>query len=126
MPALKHAQLTEGIIGAAYQVHRVLGAGFLEKVYENALVIECRERGLAVRQQVPTPVWYREHLVGEHVCDVLVEDTILVEVKAVKQLLDVHHAQVINYLRALRLEVGLLLNFGEALEVKRKILTPPG
>jgi len=120
--SLKYAATTEQIIGAAYAVHDYLGFGFLEKVYENAMVVELRKRGQNVVQQFPMKVWYYDTVVGEYACDLLVEDKVLVELKSVKDLAEFHHAQIINYLRAIRLEVGLLINFGRKLDVKRKIL----
>jgi GxxExxY protein len=123
--ALKHEEVTGAIIGAAYEVHRHMGFGFLEKVYENALVLELRKRGLRVEQQRPVTVRYHDAAVGEYVCDLLVEDKMLVEIKSVLHLAEAHHAQIVCYLRATGIEVGLLLNFGRALDHKRKILERP-
>jgi len=118
---LKYREITGKIIQAAYAVYDYFGFGFLEKVYENALAIELRKMGLKAEQQKPIRVYYQEHLVGEYSADLLVEDRVLVEVKAVKNLSEVHEVQLVNYLKALRIEVGLLINFGEKLEYKRKI-----
>lgn len=113
-------KLTERIIGAAFAVSNGLGAGFLEKVYEYALVYELRKRGLKVTQQHAFKVLYDGQVVGEYVCDLLVEDSVLVELKAVKALDDIHLAQCINYLKATNLPLCLLINFGKSkIEVKR-------
>jgi len=113
-------QITEKVIGSAYAVRRALGSGFLEKVYENALAYELREQGLKAEQQHPIPVRYRGSLVGDFAADILVEGAVLVELKAVRALDDVHTAQCINYLKGTGLEVCLLLNFGTPrVQVKR-------
>ncbi len=109
-----HSNLTNKIIEAAYQVHNGLGFGFLEKVYENALVIELRKKGLQIEQQRPLTVFYDGEVVGEFFIDILVEGKVIVEIKAAKKILDVHEIQVLNYLKASNLEVGLLLNFSES------------
>ena len=119
--ALKHEAITREMIGAAYAVHDYLGFGFLEKVYENALLIELKKRGLKVEQQKPVTVRYHEDIVGEYICDLLVEDKVLVELKSVTSLAEVHHAQLVCYLRATGIEVGILINFGRRLEFERKI-----
>ena len=112
--------ITERIIGCAFAVLNTLGCGFLEKVYENALVFELRQIGLSVAQQRPFDVVYKEQVVGQYVADVLVEDSVLVELKAVQALNDVHMAQCLNYLKASGLKVCLLLNFAKPkLEIKR-------
>ena len=112
--------ITERIIGCAFTVLNTLGCGFLEKVYENALVFELRQIGLSVAQQRPFDVVYKEQVVGQYVADVLVEDSVLVELKAVQALNDVHMAQCLNYLKASGLKVCLLLNFAKPkLEIKR-------
>lgn len=119
--AYKHADTTEQIIGAFYHVYNTLGYGFLEKVYENAMAIELRKRGLNVVQQVPIKVYYDGHLVGEYFADLLVEGKVIVELKAVEALAAEHEAQLLNYLKATEIEVGLLLNFGPKPQVRRKI-----
>jgi len=120
--ALEHAELTERIIGAAIEVHRRLGPGFIESIYENALVIEARKRGLRLRQQQPIAIEYDGIEVGKHILDLLVEDTIIVELKAVKNLEDIHFAIVRSYLRAAGRRHGLLLNFCKTtLEARRVI-----
>ncbi len=114
--------LTEKIIGCAYQVSNILGCGFLEKVYENALAIELRKSGLIVAQQHEIEVRYREHIVGEYTADLLVEHKVLVELKVAKALDDIHMAQCLNYLKATGLNICLLMNFGKPkLEIKRII-----
>lgn len=113
-------QLTHAIIGAAYQVHQVLGAGFLEKVYENALVIELRKRGLDVRPQFPIPVYYDGIQVGDFYADLMVEGEIIVELKAVESISKAHQTQLVNYLQGIGFDIGLLINFGKSVEVKRK------
>lgn len=112
--------LTGAIIGCAFRVMNTLGAGFLERVYENALVLESSKSGLAVAQQISVSVYYEGVVVGTYVIDLLVEDTVLVELKAVKALDSVHAAQCINYLKATGLPVCLLINFGNPrLDVRR-------
>ncbi len=113
-------EITEKIIGCAYSVANSLGCGFLEKVYENALVYELKEKGLNVIQQKPIKIYYKGALVGEYVADLLVEERILVELKAVQDLDDVHVAQCLNYLRATGFKTCLLLNFAKPeLHVRR-------
>ena len=111
--------ITEKIIGCAYKVGTKLGCGFLEKCYENALVYELRKAGLRVQQQVRLEVWYEDIVVGEYIADLIVEDVILVELKAASGLDPVHSAICINYLVATKLPVCLLINFGKRVEVKR-------
>lgn len=113
-------EVRQTIIGCAYKVHNKLGAGFLEKVYENALRIELERTGLAVRQQVSITVYYDSEIVGEFAADMIVADRILVELKAVRMLTVDHEVQLVNYLNATLIEDGLLLNFGKSVEVRRK------
>ena len=113
-------QLTEQVIGHAYTVWNELGYGFLEKVYENALVIALNGDAIKVVQQQPIEVHFRGQSVGEYVADLLVEDEVLIELKAVKKVADAHKAQLLNYLKATGLRTGLLMNFGpEGVQVKR-------
>lgn len=113
-------KITEIIIGAAYNVANKLGSGFLEKVYENALAIEIQKNKLQVKQQEPITVYYDEIAVGEYIADLIVENSVIVELKAIKELTDIHKAQVINYLKATKLKAGLLINFGKPrIEIKR-------
>lgn len=118
---MKYEELTEQIIGAFYTVYNALGYGFLEKVYENALAIELRKMGLHVISQHPIQVYYDGQVVGEFFADMVVNDLVIVEVKAVRTLLKEHEAQLLNYLNATSYEVGLLLNFGPAPQIKRKV-----
>lgn len=119
-----HKEITGKILSAAFQVHNVLGPGFLEKVYENALLRELRLRGLKVEQQKEVAVEYKGEEVGTYFADLLVEKKVIIEVKAVDSLSAVHEAQVINYLKASGLQVGLLLNFASPrLHYKRLALS---
>ena len=104
--------ITEQVIGCAFKVSNTLGTGFLEKVYQNALAYELRKSGLTVQQKFPIPVKYDGIIVGDYEADLLVEQTVLIELKAVKQLGEVEMAQCMNYLRATGLKLCLLINFG--------------
>ena len=115
--------LPEEIIAWAFRVRCVLGPGFLEKVYENALRIELELASLDVAQQVPIPVMYRDRLVGDFYADLWVESRVLVELKAVRALGKEHEVQLVNYLQASGVDDGLLINFGPSVEVKRKFKT---
>jgi len=117
-------KITEHIIGCAYKVSNDLGVGFLEKVYENALVIELKKQGLHAEVQKPLVVHYDNQVVGEYFVDILVEKSIVLELKAVKSIDKIHQAQLLNYLKATGLKTGLLLNFGTPrLGIKRMIFT---
>ena len=109
-------------MGAAFDVSNTLGCGFLEKVYENALVVALKKAGLKISQQVPVRVIYEGETVGDYVADLVVDGTILVEIKATVEHHDVYVAQVLNYLRATRLPVGLLLNFGRPKLTHRRLV----
>lgn len=117
----KDADLTEKTIGAFYNVYNALGYGFLEKDYENALLIALFHLGLQVEQQKKINVYFQVAVVGEYVCDLIVENKVVLEVKSVQELLDEHKAQLANYLKATKIEIGLLLNFGAKAEIKRLI-----
>ncbi len=117
---LKHSQVTEQILKAFYTVYKELGFGFLEKVYENAMAIELTGLGLKVGQQVPIEVIYKQRRVGTYGVDLLINDCVVVELKAAQELTIAHEAQLLNYLKATRYEVGLLLNFGPKAGFKRK------
>ena len=117
----KHKAITDLILKAFYKVYNTLGYGFLEKVYENAMVLELEKMGLKVVSQAPIQVFYEGHVVGEYCADLLVEDAVIVELKAVRALVAEHEAQLLNYLKATRYGVGLLLNFGPRPQVKRKV-----
>jgi len=116
----KHSKLTEEIIGAFFSVYNALGYGFLEKVYANALKLELEQHSLKVIQEHPIVVTYLGQTVGEYYADLIVNDRVIVEIKATKVLLKEHEAQLLNYLKATPFEVGLLLNFGPKPEQKRR------
>ena len=113
--------VAKAIVQAFYYVYGELGVGFLEKVYENALALELRERGFCVQQQLPVKVFFKEQEVGDYFADLMVEETALVELKVVETLMHKHEAQLLNYLKASDINLGLLLNFGPKPQVKRKI-----
>ena len=113
MSELLHGEITEQIIGAAFQVWKILGYGFLEKVYENALMVELKLRGLEVEQQFDINVCYKELVVGKYAADLFVERKVIVELKAEKEYNSKHDAQLLNYLKGTGIRVGLFLNFGE-------------
>ena len=114
-------QLTEQVIGSAFRVHNELGFGFLESVYEKALAIELTKSGVAHQTQSSIKVFYQDQIVGEFVCDMFVDGCLIVELKSVTQLSTAHEVQLVNYLAATRIDVGLLINFGPTkVEVKRK------
>jgi len=118
-----HKELTERIIGAAIEVHRHLGSGFLEKVYENALCLELKARGLKFSPQFQVPVRYKGQVVGSYYADIVVDGMVLCEIKALDSLTSVHEGQVLHYLKATGIQVGPLLNFGTTkLQIKRLIL----
>jgi GxxExxY protein len=121
--ALLHAETSEAIIQAFYAVYNSLGQGFLEKVYENSLRIALGSRGLPVVQQCPIIVRYEGEVVGEYFADLLVDNCIVIEVKAVECIAPEHELQLMNYLRATGYQVGLLLNFGPKPEFRRRVLT---
>ena len=112
--------LTREIIGCAYKVHNALGAGFLEKVYENALRIELIKLGHKVKQQEPINVTYEGHIVGEYFADLWVDEIVVLEIKAVQMLAKIHEVQLVNYLTATGINTGLVLNFGSSVQVRRK------
>ncbi len=119
MTKLKHSDLTEKIIGTFYEVYNELGFGFLESVYEEALLMALEAKGFNSKQQVPVPVWFRGKKIGHFEADLIVEDLVIIELKAVRTIIEMHEAQLLNYLRATEIEVGLLLNFGKSPEFKR-------
>ena len=115
--------LTYKINGAVFEVHRTLGEGFLEKVYENALLNELRNQGIKAEAQVPVSVFYKGAVVGEYVADIIVEDTVILELKTVEELTTVHQAQLLNYLKATNKPLGLLINFkGKKAMIRRLAL----
>ena len=112
--------LTHTIIGCAYKVHRVLGAGFLEKIYENSLRIELEKVNIVALQQQQINVWYENHVVGEYYPDLWIPDQLIIEIKAVQNLAKEHEVKLVHYLAATKVDNGLLINFGSSVEVKRK------
>lgn len=119
---LLHSDLTKIIIGSAYYVYNNLGYGFLEKVYENALAIQLRRLGRQVEQQVPVVVRFDGEVVGEFFPDLLVEGKVIVELKAISEIGSVHEVQLVNYLKATGIKVGLLINFGPGIKIVRRVL----
>ena len=118
--ALLYEDLSSKLLAACFEVSKELGAGFVESVYENALLIALRQKGIAAEAQVPLKVTFRGEIVGDFYADILVEDKIIIELKAAKALAPEHQAQLINYLKATGIEVGLLVNFGKPkLEYRR-------
>ena len=121
---LIYSEITGPVIGAAMEVHKILGHGFLESVYEEAFAIELDLRNISYKRQHSIDIFYKEKLAKHFVCDFIIEDVVVVELKALSQLGDIEKAQVLNYLRATKLPVGLLLNFGaRSLEYKRFVNT---
>ena len=118
---LKHRELTETIIGVFYDVYNELGHGFLESVYEKAFEIALTSKGLDVLRQIEIPVWFRKQKVGDFVADVLINKCVLLELKAARTLDSAHEAQLLNYLRATEIEVGMLFNFGIKPEFRRLV-----
>jgi len=117
---IKLNELSEKIIGAAFEVSNILGVGFLEKVYENALNVELELRGLQVQQQAPLKVYYKDELVGDYFADILVNTEIIIELKTVKEFDDIHIAQCLNYLKITGLKLCLLINFSKPrVDIKR-------
>ena len=120
---LLHKDPTDIILKSFYKVYNNLGYGFLEKVYENALLYELRNQGLDCEKQKPIKVYYEQIQVGEYYADIIVNECIILELKAAESIAEEHEFQLINYLKATEIEIGLLLNFGKNPEFKRKIFT---
>jgi GxxExxY protein len=118
-----HKDLTANIIAIFYEVYNELGHGFLERVYKNALYLELQDRGYKVGVETKIRVYYKEKVVGDYIADLIVDDLIILELKACKTILEEHETQLINYLRATDKEVGLVLNFGLKPEFKRKVFS---
>jgi GxxExxY protein len=118
-----HKRLSDAILKIYYEVYNTLGYGFLEKVYQNAMCLELKNQGYNVEAQKQIKVYYKGIVVGEYYADLIIDETIILELKACECLMDAHKAQLINYLKATNIEVGLLLNFGETPEFKRFIYT---
>ncbi len=119
----KHTALTNKIIRCFYTVYNQLGFGFLEKVYEKSLLIELRKEGLTATRQTQLKVFYNQVEVGDYFADIIVENEVIIEVKTAEGLIEIHEAQLINYLKATNIEVGLLLNFGKTPQFKRKVFS---
>ena len=120
---LLHKDTTDIILKSFYKVYNNLGYGFLEKVYDNALLYELRNQGLDCEKQKPIKVYYEQIQVGEYYADIIVNECIILELKAAESIAEEHEFQLINYLKATEIEIGLLLNFGKNPEFKRKIFT---
>src|SRR4051812_47156870 len=118
-----HKEITDTVIRSFYKVYNELGYGFLEKVYENAMFIELTNTGLLCEKQKPIHVYYAESRIGNYFADIIVENSVIIELKAAEGLIEEHEYQLINYLKATEIEVGLLLNFGKTPQFKRKIFT---
>ena len=119
-------ELTYKINGAIFEVNRILGPGFLERVYENAVLIELRGMGLKADSQVPIKVYYKDEIVGEYIADILVEEKVILEFKTVETLDKIHEAQLLNYLKATGIQIGILVNFKHTnAEIKRMVLDLP-
>jgi GxxExxY protein len=119
---MKHEELTERIIGCAYKVYNTMGYGYLESVYEKCLLIELSKIGLKAESQVPINVFYGGENVGDFIADIIVEASVILELKSVRRIANAHEVQLVNYLTATGKEVGLILNFGEVkVEVTRKV-----
>ena len=120
---LLHKNITDKIINCFYEVYNILGYGFLEKVYESSLYNELISCGLSCERQKKIDVFYKGKLVGEYYADIIIEDIVIIELKAAETICEEHEFQLINYLKATNIEVGLLLNFGKKPEIRRKIFT---
>lgn len=122
---MKHEEITHKIIGSAYQVFNQLGFGFLESVYKKAMIIDLSRDNLKVEAEKPLKVYYDNQIVGDFYIDLFIEDTVVVELKSVQNLLIEHEVQLVNYLNGLKKDIGLLINFGPSgVEVKRKFRKP--
>ena len=119
----QHSEITEVIIREAYHVHNVLGFGFLESVYENALRLRLYRQGLQVLQQHPVKVFFEKEIIGHFQADLVINDKVVVELKSVASLHERHEVHLVNYLRATHLVVGLLINFGQRVTIKRRIFS---
>ncbi len=113
-------EMSGTVIKAAFTVHNYIGAGFLEKVYHNAMIVELQLSGLNVKSQYPIEVFYKGIKVGDYFADPVIEDKMIIELKAIEQLHPLHKVQLVNYLQANRIDTGLLINFGNSVQMKRK------
>lgn len=118
-----HSELTERIIRSAYYVFNYLGSGFMESVYEKSLELRLKQLGHLVKRQEPIKVYFEQELVGDFRADLVIEDIVIVELKAVEELHPIHEVQLVNYLKATEIEVGLLINFSSKLTVKRRVFS---
>ncbi len=123
MKNFPHQELTKKIIGIYYDVYNELGYGFLERIYQNAMLIELRKRGYQVEYNKKLTVYYKKEVVGEYIPDIIVNDLVILELKAVEHLIEAHENQILNYLKATDCEIGLVLNFGKDPQFIRKIFT---
>lgn len=123
MQYFPHQELTKLLIGIYYDVYNELGYGFLEKVYQNAMLIELKKRGFEVESQKKICVYYKKEIVGEYIPDIIVNELIIIELKCVEYLVEAHDNQILNYLKATDCEVGLIFNFGKDPQFIRKIFT---
>lgn len=123
MTELLHKEITDKIINSFYTVYNDLGFGFLEKVYENSMVMELTSSGLFCEKQKPISVFYNEKIVGEYFADLIVNNCVIIELKACESLIEANELQLVNYLKATEMEVGLLLNFGKKPQFKRKVFS---
>jgi len=119
---MEYKELTEKVIGCAFKVYNKMGFGYLESVYEKCLMIELRKASLHAESQKPITVYYDDEIVGDFIADIIVEDSLILELKSVRQISKSHEAQLVNYLVSTRMPIGLLLNFGETeVKIKRKV-----
>lgn len=123
MKNFPHQELTKSIIGIYYNVYNELGFGFLEKVYHKSLLIELKRNGYKIDSEKKVNVYYKNEIVGEYIPDIIINDSVIVELKCVEYLTDIHENQLLNYLKATDCEVGLILNFGKDPQFIRKIFT---
>jgi GxxExxY protein len=123
MTEILHKELSDSILKVFYEVYNELGYGFIEKVYQNAMYLELKSQGFKVEAQKQIKVHYKDELVGDFFADLLIDDLIILELKACDVLVKAHYVQTLNYLKATNIEIGLLLNFGEKPEIKRLIFT---
>lgn len=123
MKIFPHQELTKNIIGVYYDVYNELGYGFLEKVYHKAMLIELYKRGYVIESEKKLNVYYKNEIVGEYVPDIIINESVIVELKCVEYLIETHENQLLNYLKATNCEVGLILNFGKDPQFIRKIFT---
>jgi GxxExxY protein len=123
MSDLLHKEKSKSILKVFYDIYNQLGYGFLEKIYQNAMYFELKSQGYKVEAQKQIKVYFKDQLVGEYYADLVIDDVIIIELKACEYLLNSHIAQLMNYLKSTKMEVGLLLNFGESPEFKRLIYT---